>query len=290
MKFGVSFGVNSLSNDPAAIREIAQTAEDLGYSRLIAADHVLGADPDRPGGWSGPYTHEHRWHEPLVLFAYIAAVTKSIEMMTGVVILPQRQTALVAKQAAELDILSQGRFLLGVGNGWNQVEYEALGQDFRTRGRRMEEQVTLLRRLWTEPVVTFEGRFDRVTLAGIRPLPAHPIPIWMGGHSERALDRVGRLGDGWYPLFDDPSLLAPGLGRIQAAAKAAGRDAAAIGVQARVVMAGPAEEQVAKAEVWRDAGADIVLAGMNPATDSATEHIAAMRAFMEAAQHLATTA
>jgi probable F420-dependent oxidoreductase len=283
MRLGVSLGVNTLRSDPVAVRDIAQAVEALGYERLIAADHVLGADPDRLGGWEGPYTYRDRWHDPLVLFGYMAAVTERLELMTGILILPQRQTALVAKQAAEVDVLSRGRLLLGVGVGWNAVEYEALNQDFHRRGRRMDEQIALMRALWAEPVVTFEGRFDRVRLAGILPRPVRgSVPVWMGGHSDAALDRVGRLGDGWYPLFDDPSLLAPGLERIRGAATAAGRDASSIGTQARVVMRGSVEEQVAAAKRWQDAGVEMLLVGTDPTTDDPQRQIEGWRAFREA--------
>jgi probable F420-dependent oxidoreductase len=276
--------VNTLRNDAGAARELAQAAEALGYARLIAADHVLGAHPDRPGGWEGrPYTHEHRWHEPLVLFGFMSAVTERIEFMTGILILPQRQTALVAKQTAEVAVLSESRFLLGIGVGWNPVEYESLGQDFHRRGRRMDEQIELLRALWSQPIVTFEGRFDRVTRAGINPLPpGGHIPVWMGGHSDAALDRVGRLGDGWYPLFDDPALLAPGLERIRRAAQTAGRDPASIGTQARIVMRGSAEEQVAAARRWQHAGVEMLLVGTDPTTDDPARQIEGWRAFKEA--------
>ena len=287
MRLGLSLGANSVAADAAAVRDIAAAAEDVGFDRLVAADHVLGADPDRPGGWSGPYTHKDRWHEPLVLLAYVAAVTKSMELMTGVIILPQRATALVAKQAAELDVLSQGRFILGVGNGWNSVEYEALNRDFRNRGRRIEEQVALLRAVWTEPVVTFQGRYERVTQAGLNPLPTHRIPIWMGGHSEAVLDRIGRLADGWYPLVDDPSVVASGIERIRSAAERAGRDPSEIGIQARVVMNGKVREEVARVQAFVEAGATCVVAGTNPAIDTPADQISAMREFVEAVQDVA---
>jgi len=283
MKLGIALGANALPSDPRAARDLAQAAESLGLSRLIAADHVLGADPDRPGGWKGPYTHEHLWHEPMVLFGYLAAQTERIELMSGIVILPQRQTALVAKQAAELDVLSGGRFLLGVGVGWNEVEYQALGQPFNRRGARMDEQIALMRALWSRPTVSFEGRFERVSRAGLNPLPPRgDIPIWMGGHSDAALDRVGRLGDGWYPLFDDPALVAPGRERIATAARAAGRDPDAIGVQARVVLGNDVDAQIAAAQRWRDAGVEMLLLGTAPGVSEPDQHIAALSAFMDA--------
>src|SRR5436853_5331098 len=176
---GVVFPQTEIGADPAGVRAYAQAAQDLDYSHLVVYDHVLGADPAAYPGWSGPYTAQTMFHEVFVLFGYLAAVAPALELVTSVVILPQRQTALVAKQAAEIDILTGGRFRLGLGIGWNHVEYEALGMDFTNRGRRLEEQIELLRRLWTEPVFDFEGRWHTVTAAGLNPLPVQrPIPIW----------------------------------------------------------------------------------------------------------------
>ncbi len=193
MRVGVVFPQTEIGADVGAVRAYAQRVEELGYRHVLAYDHVLGADPAVHRGWQGPYDVTTTFHEPFVLFGYLAGIT-SLELVTGIIILPQRQTALVAKQAAEVDLLTRGRFRLGVGLGWNAVEYEALGQDFATRGRRIEEQVDLLRRLWTEPTVTFHGRFDEVTGAGLAPLPVQrPIPVWFGGQSDPAYRRIG----GW---------------------------------------------------------------------------------------------
>jgi probable F420-dependent oxidoreductase len=212
MKIGVIFPQTEFGNDPGAIHDYAQAAEGLGFAHVVAYDHVLGANPDRSGGWQGPYTHESAFHEPFVLFSFMAAVTTRLEFATGILILPQRQTALVAKQAATLDVLSGGRFRLGIGNGWNEVEFVALGKDFSTRGRKIEEQVELLRRLWTEPLVTFEGRWHTIPDAGIKPLPVQrPIPIWFGGHADAVLRRAARLGDGWFPNYRTPADAQPAL-------------------------------------------------------------------------------
>ena len=176
MQIGVVFPQTEIGPDAGAVRAYGQRVEELGFRHVMAYDHVVGADPAVHRGWDGPYDVRTTFHEPMVMFGYLAALT-SLELVTGIIILPQRQTALVAKQAAEVDLLSGGRFRLGVGLGWNQVEYEALGQDFRTRGRRLEEQVALMRRLWTEESVTYDGEFDRITGAGLAPLPgaaAHP--------------------------------------------------------------------------------------------------------------------
>jgi probable F420-dependent oxidoreductase len=181
VQVGVVFPQTEIGADPAGVRAFAQAAEELGYQHLLAYDHVLGADVSARPDWAGPYTAEHQFHEILVLFGYLAGVAPGLELVTGVLVLPQRQTALVAKQAAEIDILTGGRFRLGVGLGWNFVEFEALGEEFRNRGRRAEEQIEVLRRLWTEPVVTFDGEYHRIPAAGINPLPIQrPIPIEAG--------------------------------------------------------------------------------------------------------------
>src|SRR5579864_3397066 len=197
MRIGVVFPQTEIGNDPIAIRDYAQAVEDLGYQHVLAYDHVLGAGLAHRPNWQGPYTSETPFHEVFVLFGYLAAVTHKVELVTGILIVPQRQTALVAKQAAQVDILSQGRLRLGVGIGWNEVEYEALGEDFHTRGARSGEQITVLRLLWTQPVVDFKGRWHHIPEAGINPLPVQrPIPIWLGGEADAVLERVGTMGDG----------------------------------------------------------------------------------------------
>ena len=183
------------------MRAFAEAAEGLGYAHLVFYDHVLGADTNRRPDWQGPYSHEDTFHEPLVTFGYLAALTSRIELVSGIIILPQRQTVLVAKQAAQVDVLSGGRLRLGVGIGWNDVEYEGLGQNFHDRGKRSEEQVELLRALWTNEVVDFQGRWHSIPGAGIKPLPVQrPIPVWFGGgRSDGVLRRIARIGDGWFP-------------------------------------------------------------------------------------------
>ena len=182
MKLGVVFPQTEIGSDPAGVREYAQAAEAMGYNHVIAFDHVLGANAESRPGWSGAYRHTDSFHEPFVLYGFLAGVTNDIELVTAVIILPQRQTALVAKQAAAVDVLSNGRLRLGVGIGWNAVEYEALGENFGDRGRRSEEQIELMRRLWTEDLITYEGRWHKITDAGLNPLPVQqPIPVWFGG-------------------------------------------------------------------------------------------------------------
>ena len=273
-----------LGSDPAILRDYAQAAEAAGYGRLAMGEHVLGADPDRPGGWEGPYTYENEFPEPFPTFGYLAALTERIELMTGVIILPQRQTALVAKQAAQLDVLCGGRLVLGVGTGWNPVEYEALGQDFHTRGKRMDEQIGLLRMLWAEPLVTFEGRWDRVTKAGLNPLPPRrDIPIWMGGSDRRAIDRAGRLGDGWFPLGLESEALTAGVQRMRAAAESEGRDPAALGFQCGVRGISDPAAQVAAAREFDDLGAThAALFTAKTGLSTPQQHIDAITHFAEA--------
>jgi probable F420-dependent oxidoreductase len=255
MRIGVVFPQTEIGADVGAVRAYAVRAEELGYSHVLAYDHVLGADPAVHTGWQGPYDVTTTFHEPFVMFGYLAGIT-SLELVTGIIILPQRQTALVAKQAAEVDLLSNGRFRLGIGLGWNAVEYEALGQDFTSRGRRVEEQVDLLRRLWTEPSVTYHGRFDTVTGAGLAPLPVQrPIPIWFGGQSERAYQRIGRLADGWFPQVPPGPKLDEARAVVEQAAVAAGRDPAQLGMEGRVSWRDSPDQLAKHAATWREAGA-----------------------------------
>jgi probable F420-dependent oxidoreductase len=256
MRIGVVFPQTEIGADVGAVRAYVQRVEELGYRHVLAYDHVLGADPAVHRNWQGPYDLATTFHEPFVLFGYIAGVVTSLELVTGIIILPQRQTALVAKQAAEVDLLSRGRFRLGVGLGWNAVEYAALGQDFSTRGRRIEEQVELLRRLWTEPSVTYHGRFDQVTGAGLAPLPVQrPIPVWFGAQSERAYRRVGRLADGWFPQVPPGPKLDQARSVVEQAAAEAGRDPARLGMEGRASWRDDPGKLAEHAATWRDAGA-----------------------------------
>lgn len=252
MQIGVVYPQTELAADPATVRAYVQAVEDLGFRHILVYDHVLGADPASHPGWNGPYDVDTTFHEPFVLFGFLAAVTR-LELVTGIIIAPQRQTALLAKQAAEVDILAGGRFRLGIGVGWNTVEYEALGQDFRTRGRRQEEQIGLLRRLWTERVVDHDGEFDRIRGAGIAPLPVQrPIPIWMGGASPAAFGRIGRLADGWFPMIAPGEKLDEARRHIVAGAEKAGRSAESIGMEGRIRAGAEAARHAVK---WREAGA-----------------------------------
>lgn len=205
MKIGVVFPQIEFPSDAVAIRDYAQTVEGLGFTHILAYDHVLGANPERPGGWKGPYTYQNQFQELFTLFSFWAGVTERIEFASGILILPQRQTALVAKQAAQVDVFSGGRFRMGVGIGWNEVEYIALNERFNNRGKRIEEQIDVLRLLWKEPLVTFEGKWHDIPDAGIEPRPVRrSIPIWFGGHAEPVLQRMVKMGDGWMTGYRKP--------------------------------------------------------------------------------------
>jgi len=274
VNLGAIFPTTEIGDDPAAIRDWAQTAESLGYSHIVVYDHVLGAVHEgRTPPLAGPYTEDDAFHEPFVLLAYLAAATTRIQLSTGVLILPQRQTALVAKQAAELALLSGGRLRLGVGTGWNSVEYESLGVPFDDRGRRLDEQVELLRRLWRERVVDFRGDFHRVDRAGLLPLPPDEIPVWFGGFTKVALRRAARVGDGF--LFGTtPRRMRGLLGDLHARLDAAGRDRADFGTDAVIDFSQGADAWREEREVWREAGGThLSLRAM----DTAAEFVGAKR-------------
>jgi len=255
MEIGVVLPQTEIGASADAVRSYARGVESLGFRHLLAYDHVVGADPAVHTGWSGPYDIDTDFHEPLVLFGFLAGCT-SLALVSGIVILPQRQTVLVAKQAAEVDLLSGGRFRLGVGIGWNHVEYEALGQTFETRGRRIEAQVALLRELWTSRSVTSSDPFDTVTGAGLSPMPIQqPIPVWFGATSTPAYRRAGALGDGWFPLMQPGDKLDAARAAVDDGAFAAGRDPGSLGMQGRVDWRGDAGNVATQLEKWRDVGA-----------------------------------
>jgi probable F420-dependent oxidoreductase len=253
MNVGVVFPQVEIGQDPAAIRDYAQAVEALGYTHILTFDHVLGANPERPGGWKGPYTFKHTFHEPFVLFGFLAAATRRVELVTGILILPQRQTALVAKQAASVDILSGGRLRLGVGVGWNAVEFEALGESFKNRGKRVEEQIDVMRALWTRELLTFDGQWHRIPDAGINPLPnRRPIPIWMGGESDVVVRRAARMADGWMPHFRPGPGAQAIVDRLHGSIREAGRDPGAFGIEGRMTLAQvPQEQRVKELGAWR---------------------------------------
>jgi probable F420-dependent oxidoreductase len=257
VRIGVVFPQTEIGADPGGVRAFAQAAEELGYDHLLAYDHVLGAEVSGRPDWPGPYTSEHQFHEIFVLFGYLAGIVPSLELVAGVLVLPQRQTALVAKQAAEVDVLAGGRFRLGVGLGWNFVEFESLGEDFTNRGRRVEEQIEVLRRLWTEPVVDYKGRYHRIPSAGINPLPVQrPIPVWIGGSAEAAIRRAARLADGFFPQRALEGGWPATMERFRAWAEEAGRDPDRIGIEQRInVGEGTPDEWRTTADEWRALGA-----------------------------------
>ncbi len=291
MKVGVSVPMTEIGDDLGALRDYIQAAEDLGYDHVRILDHVLGADPQfHPEVSEFPYTYKSYTHEPFTLLSYLAAITERLHLVTGILILPQRQTALVAKQAAEVDLLSGGRLRLGIGIGWNPVEYEALGENFNNRGRRSQEQIEVLRMLWTQEVVNFQGRWHRITHAGINPLPVQrPIPVWIGaGRStspippEAALRRIGSIADGWFPMFSPGEDGREAIARMHGYAREAGREPTAIGIEGRVNVTpgtGP-EDWVTEMKAWEDLGATHLSVGarLGPA-GSPDDYINAIQRF-----------
>ena len=293
MQIGAIFPQTEIGSDPGAIREYAQAAEELGYSHLFIADHVLGADPDYHSHVTDSYyTHRSVIHESFTLMGYLAAITERVGLTTGILILPQRATALVAKQAAAVDVLSGGRLRLGIGVGWNHVEYEALNRNFRDRGRRSEEQIALLRALWTQEVVNFEGRWHRVTHAGLNPLPVQrPIPVWLGAGSsasplppEQVLRRIATISDGWFPNFppDEPGREA--IGKLREYIQAAGRDPSAVGIEGRIRIDNKQpEDWVDEAKGWQALGAvSITVEARRGGLSGVEDHIEAIARFREA--------
>ncbi len=284
MELGAVFPQSEIGKDPAAVKDFAQAAEQLGFTHLLIYDHVLGADRDRPGGFQGPYDKDTLFHEPFVTFGFMAAHTSTIELVTAVIILPQRQTALIAKQAAEVDLLSGGRLRLGVGTGWNAIEYEALNENFHNRGKRQEEQIALMRELWAKDVVDFEGHWHRVTKAGINPRPNRQIPIWFGGGAPAVIDRTARIGDGWIPIMGPNDDAKAAIQTIRDRMGDEGRDADSLGIQAQAQVRGGNEELwVTHANAWRDLGAThLAIATMNAELGSPQDHIDAIRRYKEA--------
>jgi probable F420-dependent oxidoreductase len=296
IRIGAAFPATEISSDRGQVRAFVEAVGDLGFDHILALDHILGAYPPAhpegpalqplPGtsGWENIYDYRTTFHEPFVLFGFVAALTE-LELFTGVLILPQRQTALVAKQAAQVDILSGGKLRLGVGIGWNNVEYEGLGKSFTNRGRRIEEQVRLLRELWTHEVVTFEGEYESVVGAAIAPLPVQrPIPIWMGsGYRGPALERAGRIADGWLAQTRPGPDLEQALETLFDAATKAGRDPADLGIHGGLNAGRPDQERIAKhAAGWKASGAThISLGTSNVGLPDVDAHIAALARAIE---------
>ena len=302
MRVGVTLPMAAIGADIAAVRDFVQAAEALGYSHLHIIDHLIGAEaehhPEVVPLW---YTHKDPMREPFTLMSYLAAITETLELVTEILVLPQRQTALVAKQAAEVDVLTGGRLRLGVGLGWNPVESEAMGYDFRTRGRRIEEQIDVLRALWTQEVVNFKGREHRITYAGINPLPVQrPIPIWIGAGGgdhptppDVALRRIGRMADGWFLLFPPDEAGREVISRVNNYAREAGRDPSTIGIEGRFWMSGKGPGRLPKSgttpedwlderKAWEDLGAThLTVLTSGAGFSSLQEHIEAIRRYSE---------
>jgi probable F420-dependent oxidoreductase len=281
VKLGVVFPQSEISSDAGAVREFAQAADELGYTHLLAFDHVIGADRSTRPDWNGPYDVNSLFHEVFVLFGFLAGLTTQLELTTGILILPQRQTVLVAKQAAEIDVLTNGRLRLGVGIGWNPVEYEALNENFSDRGRRSAEQVELLKLLWTEQSVTFTGRWHHVDAAGIKPLPVQrPIPVWFGGYQKATMERVARLGNGWI-CTSPPNDRVREIREVLAhELKRARRDPSTVGIEGQMRLSAGIEECQRVASDWKALGAThLSLNTMNAGLTSPQAHIDAIRAF-----------
>ena len=282
MKTGIVLPHHEIGTDPGAIRAFVKGAEELGAAHIMIYDHVVGADRNRPGGFEGPYDKDVQFHEPFTFFSYVAALTTRIELVTGIVILPQRQTALVAKQAAELAILSENRLRLGIGTGWNAVEYEVLNEVFANRGRRQEEQVELMRRFWQEDCFSYEGKYHQFTLAGINPRPSQPVPIWFGGGAPTLLDRCARLGDGWMPVTGPDKRAEAAIESMRATRQAAGLSWESFGIHAQV----QAREDMAESwqenyNEWQAMGAtDLSIATHNAGYKSVDEHLQVLETWL----------
>jgi probable F420-dependent oxidoreductase len=284
MRVGAVFPQTEIGGDPGAVRAYAERVTELGFAHILAYDHVVGADPAVHTPWSGPYDIDTTFHEPFVLFGHLAAIT-NVELVTGIIILPQRQTVLVAKQAAEVDRLTGGRFRLGIGLGWNHVEYEALGMEWKTRGARQAEQVEVMRRLWSQDLVSFSGRFHQLKEVNILPAPVQrPIPIWFGGSSEAAVTRAARLGDGWMPIMAPDAQGEATLARLREQVKSFGRDPAKFGIEGWLRMREPDPQRWgAAADGWRRLGADMAMLYPMYRIASFDDHIETLRRFKEVA-------
>ena len=286
MKLGVVFPQTEIGDDPDRVARFATTAESLGYDHIIAYDHVLGANTRNRPDWQGPYTDKSMFHEVFVLFGYLAGLTEFLELVTAVVILPQRQTVLVAKQAASLDVLCKGRFRLGIGTGWNPVEYEALDLNFGNRGRRSEEQIDLLRKLFAEDVISYDGKWHKISEAGLNPLPVGKhIPIWLGGMAPQVMDRVARIADGWFPFFNPE--LENQLSGIREKAQQHGRDPGDIGIEVMIGLGDADSKQLDQLKRLQDLGVShSAVVTMNIGL-SPEAHIEAIERFWEATHSIA---
>ncbi|MAP37007.1 MAG: LLM class F420-dependent oxidoreductase [Chloroflexi bacterium] len=287
MRIGAVFPQTESGTDPGAIKAYSQAVESLGFDHILAFDHVIGANAESRPGWSGAYRHTDSFYEPLVLFGHIAATTEKIELVTGIIILPQRQTVLAAKQAATVSLLSGGRLRMGIGIGWNPVEYEALDQDFSTRGKRSEEQIDLMRSLWQNELITYEGKSHKVTDAGINPLPPEgSIPIWFGGTADIVLKRVARLGDGWMPVGKPDESRQLMIEKLTGYLREEGRDIGDIGIESWVTLKDLSDSDVQnEIDGWRNLGAThLSVNTMNSGLKFPDEHINSIEKFLQMAR------
>jgi probable F420-dependent oxidoreductase len=284
LQFGAVLPHHEIGTDPGAIAAYLRGLEELGVVNLLAYDHVLGADPDRPGGWRGPYDKDVAFHEPLTFFAWAAGIAPALELVSAVLILPQRQAVLVAKQAAEVAILSGGRLRLGIGVGWNEVEYVGLNESFSDRGRRQAEMVELMRRLWTEDTFDFAGEFHTIDRAGINPRPPAPVPIWFGGSAPAVLERCARLGDGFVPVGSPNDRSRELIDVIRSARASAGQSMDGFAVQAQAQYAGGTPDRWrTHAERWAGLGAThLAIATHNAGPTDADGHVLRVAQYLDA--------
>lgn len=286
MQVGIVFPQTEIGSDPGGIRAFGQAAESLGYSHISTFDHVVGANLENRPDWNGPYSISSAFHEPLVLFGFLAGVTENLGFSTSIMILPQRQTVLVAKQAATLDVLSGGRFRLGIGTGWNEIEYESLNEDFKNRGRRSEEQIEVMRALWSNQVVDYKGEWHSIPDAGITPLPVQqPIPVWLGGGvTNVVLRRIARLADGWMPQWQPNDESLAELDRVHGMVREFGRDPSELGLEGRLSLAiADSDSWADRAERWKSAGAThMSIVTMNDGLEGADAHIRRLEDFRSA--------
>lgn len=286
MQIGIVFPQTEIGSDPGGIKAFGQAAESLGYSHITTYEHVVGANLENRENWKGPYSVTSEFHEPFVLFGYLAAATENLGFATSILILPQRQTVLVAKQAAALDILSGGKFRLGIGTGWNEVEYESLNEDFKSRGRRSEEQIEVMRALWSNQVVDYKGEWHSIPDAGIAPLPVQqPIPVWLGGGATNVvLRRIARLADGWMPQWQPTDESLAELDRVRGMVKEFGRAPSELGLEGRLALkADESDSWADRTEAWNSAGANYMsIVTMDDGLRGADQHIRRLEEFRSA--------
>jgi probable F420-dependent oxidoreductase len=273
MKIGAAYPQNEFQGDPEIVSRFGLAVEELGFDHLLVYDHVVGATHDREPKLWGPYTEKDPFHDPFIMFAYLAAITKRIEFVTGILVLPQRQTVIVAKQTTDIDLLSGGRLRLGVATGWNYVEFDALGIDYKSRGRRLDEQVGYLRKLWSEPLVTFTGEFDKIDRGNILPRPKRRIPIWIGGHADAGFRRGALLGDGFI-FSTDIEAAETELGRVNHFLAESGRKSDTFGKEMLIRFGNKPAEVIERIEKWRDlGGTHVCVATMGKGLTSIDAHI-----------------